>query len=92
MADIKLKLGGEMADAVFTDISGEIYRVYEFSEELLLNRWIRPPFSVTIDKPQWLNVSASGGHRVLDLDGVSHYIPCGWKRLYWKSKDYHFVK
>lgn len=27
-----------------------------------------------------------GGHRILDGDGKSHYIPAGWRHLSWRSK------
>lgn len=67
----------------FTDISSEIYRVYEFSGN-----------KVKIDMPVALHVSDRGSHRVLDAQGVSHYIPTGWIHLYWKVEDGqpHFVK
>ena len=67
----------------FTDISSELYREYEFE-----NKTIR------IDGPLRLNVSASGGHRIFDSAGNSHYIPAGWLRLTWVAKNGspHFVK
>lgn len=61
-------------EMIFTDISSEEFRVYEFDG-----------CDVTIDEPLKLHVSASGGHRIFDAMGVSHYIPTGWKHLYWKS-------
>lgn len=69
---------------VFTDISSEEYRVYEFSSGK----------AVRIDNPLRLNVSPSGGHRLFDAEGISHYIPKGWVWLRWKAKDGqpHFVK
>ena len=60
----------------FKDLNDEEFRVYD---------WLDGTF-IQISKPQKLNVSASGGHRVLDSDGISHYIPFGWKHLYWKVK------
>jgi hypothetical protein len=67
----------------FTDISSEAYREYEFE-----NKTIR------IENPLKLNVSASGGHRLFDAAGNSHYIPSGWLRVTWKAKTgyAHFVK
>ena len=59
----------------FTEIDSEKYRTYEYSDG----------YSITIDEPTHLNVSASGGHRVLDKNKVSHYIPSGWKHLYWEA-------
>lgn len=69
---------------IFTDISSEQYRVYEFSNGKVIR----------IDEPQWLNVSAGGGHRVFDGSGMSHYVPKGWVWLRWKARDGqpHFVK
>jgi len=65
----------------WTDISNEEYRVYEFPGK----------DKIHIDKPKQLHVSASGGHRVLDADGISHYIPSGWLHLFWRG-DPAFVK
>jgi len=68
----------------FVDISSEAVREYVFSDEK----------KVTINFPLWMNVSSSGGHRVFDVNGISHYIPKGWHHLSWKAKDGrpHFVK
>lgn len=59
----------------FHDISNEVKRVYQFAAA-----------DVIIDNPVKINVSASGGHRVLDQAGISHYIPTGWYHLYWEVK------
>lgn len=61
----------------FKDIASEEFRCYEF-----LNG-----STITIKEPLSLNVSSSGGHRVLSKDGISHYIPSGWIHLYWKAKQ-----
>lgn len=68
----------------FTNIESEEFRTYVFDSGA----------EVTINKPSQLSISKSGGHRVLDLDGISHYIPSGWVHLFWKAKegDYNFVK
>lgn len=68
----------------FTDISSEEFREYLFESGV----------SVHIEEPLFLNVSDSGGHRVFDADGVSHYMPTGWIHLSWKAKEGkpHFVK
>jgi hypothetical protein len=58
----------------FSSLEDEEYRVYSFADGS----------EVRIRLPKALNVSKSGGHRVLDKDGVSHYIPAGWNHLYWK--------
>ena len=68
----------------FDDISSELFREYEFSDK-----------TIRIDNPVALNVNfTSGGHRIFDAQGDSHYIPGGWKHLKWRSKDDspHFVK
>lgn len=61
----------------FKDISNEFHRTYTFFKEGQLVK-------ITIDLPMKVNVSESGGHRVLDSQGVSHYIPSGWIHLEWK--------
>ena len=68
----------------FDNISSEVYREYEFFDT-----------TIRIDNPVALNVNfSSGGHRVWDAQGVSHYIPGGWKHLKWEVNDDepHFVK
>ena len=59
----------------FSEIQSEEYRTYRWSDG----------FEVTIKEPTHLNVSENGGHRLLDKKGVSHYVPSGWKYLYWKA-------
>lgn len=59
------------------DINHETLRVYEFPNG----------HRVTIVNPMLLNVSASGGHRILDAKDVAHYIPSGWVHIYWKTCD-----
>jgi hypothetical protein len=60
----------------FTDISSEEYRIYEFNNGK----------TVMITEPLKLSVSKSGGHRIYDNAGISHYIPQGWLHLSWRSK------
>jgi hypothetical protein len=60
----------------FSDISSEKYRMYTF-----------PKGEITITAPQKLSVSKSGGHRIFDENGTSHYIPAGWIHLHWEAKD-----
>lgn len=69
---------------IFSDISSEAYRQYRFADDSI----------VYIDDPLKLNVSDSGGHRIFDAGGVSHYIPSGWIHLSWRARDGHpnFVK
>ncbi|MBK3780132.1 hypothetical protein G3A43_07665 [Paraburkholderia aspalathi] len=65
----------------FIDISSELYREYTFPGRG------RVSITVRIDNPTDLSVSESGGHRLLDAEGVSHYIPAGWVELRWKARD-----
>ena len=71
-------------DYVFIDISSEMYRTYIYSDNTFF----------IINNPIALSVSESGSHRILDADGISHYIPKGYIHLCWKAKDGqpHFVK
>lgn len=64
-------------DLAFEDISSELYREYRFLGGDM----------VRIEAPLKLNVSESGGHRIFDAKGVSHYIPAGWIHLSWVAKD-----
>jgi len=67
----------------FDDISSEAYRVYQYSD-----------VEIRIEKPLFLHRNMkSGGHRLFDASGKSHYIPAGWKHLYWEVNDNrpHFV-
>ena len=70
---IKLVTG----DLEWKVIDHETYRTYEFPNNE----------SIKITKPILLNVSKSGGHRIVDSENVSHYIPSGWLHLYWESDD-----
>lgn len=66
----------------FKNIESEAYRTYVFKD-----------VEVRIDYPIALNVSRSGGHRVVDANGVSHYVPSGWFHLKWEvfEDQPHFV-
>lgn len=68
----------------FTDISSEAVRTYVF----------HGGDEVSILNPLQLNVSRSGGHRILDAQEVSHYVPSGWIHLKWTAKpgQPNFVK
>lgn len=48
---------------IFTDISSEEWRQYEFTDGA----------RVTIKNPTHLSVSANG-HRIFDAEGISHHI------------------
>lgn len=70
----KIKLT-ENPDLTFASIMDEEFRTYIFENK-----------EVTIKNPMYLNVSKSGGHRVYDVYGYSHYIPSGWVQLTWKAR------
>jgi hypothetical protein len=59
----------------FKDISDEIRRTYIFADQI-----------VNIMGPIALRVSDSGGHYVIDIDGLTHYIPPYWGELIWENK------
>ena len=61
----------------FKDLRDEEFRMYD---------WRDGSEPIIIENPIALHVSASGGHRVLDAEGYSHYIPSGWKLLTWRVK------
>lgn len=67
-------------DLVFTDISSEESRTYVFPS-------VGGTIEINITDPIWLNVSASGGHRILDADGISYYVKPGWILLEWRAKS-----
>jgi hypothetical protein len=64
-------------DHDFNSLESELWREHTFGDG----------HAVRIEQPTHLHVSKSGGHRVLDAEGVSHYIPAGWRHLKWKAKD-----
>lgn len=65
----------------FEDISSEFWRVYDYGKGK----------TVVVELPQMLSVSKSGGHRVFDRFGVSHYVISGWLQIYWEASP-NFVK
>lgn len=61
----------------FKDITSEEFREYIFPQGEV----------VRITAPARINISKSGGHRIVDTNGVSHYISKGWLELRWKAKE-----
>lgn len=61
----------------FNDITAEYYREYTFPNNQ----------RVVIDNPIWLNVSKSGGHRVIVANNSTVYIPPTWIKLQWFNKE-----
>lgn len=67
----------------FFDVTSEEYREYVFLRK----------GTIRIDNPVAVAVSKSG-HRILDAEGVSHFVSNEWQAINWKAKDGqpHFVK
>lgn len=65
----------------WTDISSEDYREYIFDSKNIIH----------IEKPLFLHVSESGGHRVFDSSGNSYYVRPGWLAIKWVGNP-AFVK
>ena len=61
----------------FIDISKEANRTYNFGQKGF----------VKVNNPVYLSVSSSGGHRIFDASGQSHYIPNGWIHLSWVVRE-----
>ncbi len=57
------------------DISAEEYREYEYTDGLIIK----------ITEPKTLYLFERGSARVLDKEGVVHYIPGNFKKLRWKG-------
>lgn len=64
-------------DLEWKNIDHEVYRVYVFPDGK----------EVRIEKPALINISKSGGARILDSKNVSHYIPYKWIHLYWETDN-----
>lgn len=78
----------EVAGETFKSIADEEFREYQFEGGGVYR----------IKHPKWLHVkrqtASLHSHRIIDADGVSHYIPSGWIGLRWKSpegKEFKFI-
>ena len=58
-------------------IHHEIYRTYIFKNGEKL----------TIDEPAIINISDSGGHRILTKNDISWYIPYKWIAFFFETND-----
>ena len=68
---------------IWQDLSGEQERIY---------LWLFDECSYVVENPVALRVSESGGHYVIDKDGIVHYIRSGWNVLSWiprQDSKYH---
>jgi len=61
----------------FVDISAEMLRTYTFPGG----------DKIEIDRPQYLHVSASGGHRIMDHHNDGHYVPAGFIHVSWRPNE-----
>ena len=64
----------------FKPIDAELWREYDFLTD------IGKVVTHKINEPLVLNVSTSGGHRIIDARGMAHYIPPKWIALRWVNK------
>lgn len=61
----------------FLDISSELYRTYYYPGG----------GTFTVEKPVGLNISKSGGHKIIAADGNNYYIKFGWIVIGWKKAE-----
>lgn len=64
----------------FKEINLELWREYDFLTDSGKICTLR------IESPLVLNVSKSGGHRIIDSEGMAHYIPFKWIALRWENQ------
>lgn len=74
----------------FKDIRNEEYRTYVFPPTFAGG----PNNEIRIDQPEAVATKApsrtftgGGSHRVVDKNGMSHYIPAGWIGIYWEKDN-----
>jgi hypothetical protein len=64
-------------DLEWKNIEHEVYRTYHFSSGNVL----------TIDDPDLIHISKSGGHRIVDGNGKSYYIAPKWDYFVFETDD-----
>jgi len=82
-----LGMDGYYYDAEFVNVGYELFRSYLFPAENITDGRVKQASIIRIDNPRWLYVAPSGSHRIIDKYGRSHYIPCGWKHLWWLAEE-----
>lgn len=75
--ELELKQTTTDENLKFKDISHERYRIYTFPKKE----------TIRIERPVFLNVSPSGGHRIQDSANKAHYVPSGWLEIYWETDN-----
>ena len=69
-----------MGGMTFRYIGNETYRQLEFPKPWGVH-------VIRIENPAWVYVSASGGHRYIDRQGIGHYIYSDGRRLFWDKAE-----
>ena len=67
---MEIILTEELKDAKAIDMKHYEWRAYEFPDGIVIK----------IVKPQWLVITEQGSHRILDNEGVCHWIPAPYNR------------
>lgn len=82
------KAASNNSELEFKSLTTEEYREYTFLVPMEKGfGGIAVEHKIKVDRPQALNVSKSGGHRIQAENGNGIYIPAGWVKLEWKTKD-----
>ena len=79
----KLRFEDIRSPLPFKDIAGEGYREYVYESGARYR----------VEDPIALHVSASGGHRIINSDGLSIYVMAGWIAFEMPTvdgRDYHW--
>jgi len=66
-----------VGDPIGNDISIEVYRTYVYADG----------GEYTISRPKKLYIADSGGHRVVDSEGVTHAPSRPWVAIKWEQTD-----
>lgn len=70
----------------FRDISDEAYRYYTYSG--LATIVIRNPVALAVMASSMVHdIGSHDAHRIVDVNGVTHYISAGWLTVSWKNKS-----
>lgn len=80
-----MNLTGVTREVEWKNIAEESYRTYLFPAQ---DEFFTKLVEVRIDNPVLLSVDYNdGGHRIIDTNGKSYYIPAGWVCLFWESHE-----
>ena len=66
----------EINKLIFNSTENEQWREYVWGDGYVLR----------ITEPLWVNVSKSGGHRVIDKAQRCYYVASGWRYITWEGK------